>query len=133
MIASADPLLRLVQNEGEVNREHLAQLLDGRIGVDPVRGTFGFRHGVREHLNKRQRVLFVLLAQKALHLIEGKHPEALKPADIERATGIPGNTLRPILKVLADKGITRRDDGGAHYVAAYGLEPAEQMLAEQGD
>jgi hypothetical protein len=131
MAASADPLLRLVRNEGEVNREHLARLLDGRVGLDPERGAFGFRHGVRDRLNKRERVLVALLAQKALHLIDGKQPEALKPADIERLTGIPGNTLRPILKVLSDKGITRRDDEGAHYVASYGLEAAEQMLTER--
>lgn len=132
MSSVADPLLRLVHNEAEVNREHLARLLDGRIALDPARGTFGFRHGVRDRLNKRQRVLVALLAQKALHLIEAKHPEALRPAEIERVTGIPGNTLRPILKILSDKAITRRDDEGGHFVASYGLEPAEQMLAEPG-
>jgi hypothetical protein len=132
MTAPADPLSRLVYDEEDMNRQALAALLEGRIRLDIKRGVFGFEHGARDRLSKRQLVLVALLAQTALHLLSDQYPAGLRPQEIEMLTGIPGNTLRPILKVLASLNITRRDSSGAHFVASYGLENANRFLNEEG-
>jgi hypothetical protein len=132
MTAPADPLSRLVFDDADMDRQVLAGLLDGRVRLDLKRGVFGFEHGSRDGMSKRQLVLVTLLAQTALHLLSGQYPAGLKPHEVETLTGIPGNTLRPILKVLAGRNITRRDPSGAHFVAAYGLENASRFLNEEG-
>ncbi len=84
-------------------------------------------------MTRRQLVLVALLAQKALHLLAEQYPEGLRPQEVEGLTGVPGNTLRPILMLLSRRNITRRDPSGAHYVASYGLENAGRFLNEEGN
>jgi len=133
MTASADPLARLVVDESEVNREFLASLLQGRVRLDPSRSTFAFQLGMRDRLSNRQLVLVALLAQKALHLLADKCPQGLRPQEIEQATGVKGNTLRPILKLLLDRKIIGQNDSKAYLVPVYAMEDAAQLLTEQGE
>ncbi len=134
MIPSADPLTRLVVDEAEVNRELLASTLEGKIRVDIVRGTFVFVQRVREQLSKRQQVIVALLAHKALHLLDPKFPEALRPVDIESASGIRGGTLRPILKVLVDSDLIKRQDPErAYFVPGHSIESAKKFLNTRGE
>src|SRR6266568_158949 len=99
MVATTnDPLSRLVVDEAAVNRELLASVLETKIRLDLGAGSFSFLPGIRERMNTRHQVLIALLAQKALHLLNAKFNEGLRPQEIEFVTGIKGGTLRPILK-----------------------------------
>jgi hypothetical protein len=126
-----DPLARLVADEAEVNRELLANVLEGKVRLDLGRGTFTFLQGVRNGLGGRGLVVTALLAQQALHLLQERHASGLAPREIEAATGIPGGTLRPILKRLADKGIVRKEDTGVYTVPGYALEDVAREFDEE--
>ena len=129
--SAADPLTRLVLNEAEVDRELLASALEGLIRLDLGQGAIAFQAGVRAGLSKRQIVLTALLARKALHLLAAEHAEALRPQAIEFLTGVKGNTLRPILKQLADGGLVRRDDSDGYFVPPYAVEQAAHQLLDR--
>jgi len=127
-----DPLARLVVDEREVNREVLATALENRVRLDLQRGTFTFLHGVRDRLNAHSSVVTALLAQQALHLLDGRHAPGLAPHEIEACTGIPGGTLRPVLKRLADGGLVRKIDK-AYTVPGYALEQLAGELREESN
>jgi hypothetical protein len=133
MAATADPLSRLVVDEAAVDRELLATVLEEKIRLDIGKGAFTFQHGVRGRLNNRQQVLVALLAQKALHLLAEKYPEALQPRELEALTGVKPGTLRPILKQFSDSRVVRQDNERAYYVPGYSLEDAARLLSERGD
>src|SRR5687768_5763781 len=119
-----DPLNRLVADGEEVDRELLANALQNVLRLDLTRGAFAFLHGVRERLNSRQQVIAALLGQKALHLLREELAEGLRPQPIEQATGIPGGTLRPILKVLVERRLVRQDADKLYLVPSYAVEDA---------
>src|SRR6266436_3535573 len=119
-----DPLSRLVVDEAAVNRELLASVLETRIRLDLGAGSFSFLPGIRERMNSRHQVLIALLAQKALHLLNSKFNEALRPQEIEFVTGIKGGTLRPILKILVDRRLARSEADRSYTVPGYALEDA---------
>lgn len=133
MAATADPLSRLVVDEAVVDRELLATVLEDKIRLDLTRGTFTFQQGVRGRLNNKQQVLVALLAQKALHLLDGRFPEALQPREIELLTGVKPGTLRPTLKQFSDARMVRQDDERAYYVPGYALEDVARLLGERGE
>src|SRR5690554_2878862 len=108
MAAPSDPLNRLVVDTAEVNRELLASLLEDKVVIDPGKGTFSFRFGVRERLGNQGVVIAALLAQKALILMGASVAEPMMPRELEATTGIKGGTLRPILKKLADARVISR-------------------------
>jgi hypothetical protein len=131
--ASINPLDRLVVDEAAVDLELLASTLEGAIRIDLKQGGFAFLQGVRARLSKRQQVLIALLARKALHLLDSRHSEALRPQEIEALTGVKGGTLRPILKQLNDRRVIRQDESQSYYVPGYALEDAAALLAELGE
>lgn len=127
-----DPLARLMIDEAAVNRELLASVLEDKIRLDIDQGAFSFRQGIRQRLTSRQQVIVALLSQKALHLLAEKYPEAMRPQEIEAVTGIKGNTLRPVLRLLAERRLVRQDAYKAYYVPGYAIEDAAIFLAEKG-
>lgn len=131
MTPTEDPLVRLVVDGAQVNRELLASALQDKVRIDLARGTFSLQLGMRGRLSNKQLTLVVLLAQKALHLLAGQYADGLRPAAIEAVTGMKGGTLRPILKSLADGGVIQQNEDKAYVVAPYALEEATQLLNDQ--
>jgi hypothetical protein len=127
MTASTDPLARLVVDQVEVDRELLASILADLVRVDPARGTFAFQHQARRNLGSKKTVIVALLARKALCLLGASIPEALLPKDIEALTGIKGNSLRPLIKQLADSGIIQRVDDG-YVVPNFAIEDVAREI-----
>ncbi len=126
--AETDPLARLVVDQTEANRELLARILEDKVRLDPAAKEFSFRHQVRARLGTKKTVLTALLTRKALHLLSADVPEAVTPRDLVVMTGIRGNTLRPVLKQLADRGIAVRRDGG-YFIPNYALEDVARDLS----
>jgi|SRR5256886_12801119 len=113
MVNGADPLMALVVDTKQINREHLAAMLKGRVLLDLQSETFLLQPEARARSNARQAVLLSLLAQKALNLLkEGQVLDVLSPRQLSALTGFKGNTIRPVLKRLTNEGlIVRRPEG----------------------
>jgi hypothetical protein len=123
-----NPLSRLVVDESVIDLELLAGTLEPIVRLDLRQGGFAFLQGVRQRLNTRQQVLVALLSQKALHLLDERLPEALRPQEIEASTGIRGGTLRPVLKRLSDGQTISQDASKGYFVPAFAIEDAAQQV-----
>lgn len=125
---TADPLEALVIDTREVDRDRLASILDGRVGVDPEQGTIRFRPGVKEDLTIRQLALIALLAQQALHLLDEEHPEGLKPSVMAEVTGVQGNSLRAKLSQLAAEDLVYKNGEDRYVVPDHAFDAVEREL-----
>ena len=66
------------------------------------------------------RVLLYLVARKAMRALEMPlDDEAATPLEIERATGIPGGSVRPALKRLLKARLVERELGRGYIVPNY--------------
>jgi hypothetical protein len=65
-----------------------------------------------------ERVLVYLLAKKALVLrrLQNEVAESARPSEIEKATGIIGGTLRPVLHKLIDERLLVQERDGSGYL-----------------
>jgi hypothetical protein len=123
MTEKADPLQALVVNAREISRDTLAELLRGKVWLDPDAGTVHLVPEARTKLGAREAVLLALLGRKALSLLtEGRVADAMPPKDLAEATALKGNTVRPLLMRLTEEGmIVRRGKGYAVHNAALHL------------
>ena len=123
MTEKGDPLMELVADTRQINRDRLKEMLLGRVWLDIDTATV---HLVREERNEngsKEAVLLALLGQKALSLLKPeKAVDAMTPKVLEEVTGLKGNTVRPLLKRLSEDGlIVRRMEGYAIHNAALHL------------
>ena len=123
MTEKGDPLMELVADTRQINRDRLKEMLLGRVWLDIDTATV---HLVREERNEngsKEAVLLALLGQKALSLLKpDKVVDAMTPKVLEEVTGLKGNTVRPLLKRLSEDGlIVRRMEGYAIHNAALHL------------
>jgi len=112
MSEKADPLLELVVDTKQINREKLAELLKGKVLLDLRSDTFLLQQEARTRSSARQVVLLSLLAEKALSLLKEGLADALSPSELTIVTGLKGGTIRPVLKRLADEGLIVRVQQG---------------------
>jgi len=108
MSDKADPLMALVVDTKQINREKLAEMLKGKVLLDLRSDTFLLQPEARARSSARQAVLLSLLAEKALSLLKENLPDALSPTKLVAVTGLKGNTVRPVLKRLSDEGLIIR-------------------------
>lgn len=126
----SDPLARLVVDEHEVNRELLASVLAPLMTLDPTRGSFAFRIGVRDGLQHSEVILAALLARKALVLLDADVVEPVQPKELEDLTGIKGGSLRPALRRLSHEGVVRKVEGG-YTVPSHSLADIANLLPSE--
>jgi hypothetical protein len=120
MTFQTDPLEQLLVDQTEVDRAALAQVLAPLVRIDRVSGRYSFLPGVSTALDGRRMVIAALLARKALSLLNAEFVEACPPRVLEREIGIPGGTLRPLLRGLSQERIVARETGN-YYVANHSL------------
>jgi hypothetical protein len=129
MDQTVDPLESLLVDQRDVDRGVLARGLGPFLRIDRTNRSYAFLPGVRERLDNRRVVVASLLARKALSLLVPDYTEECPPRVLEAETGIPGGTLRPMLKDLSGKRLIAKH-GEGYLVANYSLESA---LATVGD
>jgi hypothetical protein len=114
-----DPLQELVVDAHELSRSEVAQLLRGRVGLDPNRGRMVFQ---ADDLGAKERIELALVGQRALNLLREELASGLSPQEVSDVTGVIGGTVRPILKRLSDRGWIIKDDEGRYVVTSVGLQ-----------
>lgn len=128
-----DPLAALVVNAHSVDRERLANALDGWARIDPVDDQIRFVPGAKQDATIKQLVIVALLSQMAIKLLNDAREEGLTPSELTRATGAKGSSLRPQLKALADGGIVLKNDHGKYVVPPHAFDRALAFLGGKND
>ena len=101
----------LIANRDEDLEKKIEELISGRIhyGLDPHEIVFTFEGSSLSNMAKVLTYLVATLGWK--YVDENFTLPSTKPADLAEALGIPGNTLRPILKKLTDKKLIKNTNG----------------------
>jgi hypothetical protein len=122
-----DPLQALLVDETAIAREELAQALRpylqlGRDGGLWLLAPF-------DHLSGQAKVLCVLLAVKAQHLLGLRQGEAIQPQELVELSSMPPGTVRPKLSQLAKDRLVSKSANG--YTVPDGM--ARRAVAELGE
>lgn len=115
----------LVINNQQISTEIIEGLLKGRVDL--------IQEGRMVHLTKegmrfpnKAKILLFLAGGKAWELLDGEGWNSL-PGVMEEILGIPGNTLRPILKELADNFLVKSEKG-KYQILSKGIYELEAMM-----
>jgi len=113
-----------------INRELVAEVLSPFIKIDrdtcEIIPTAAWRK-----LSNEAKTLLYLTARKAMVALEVPvGPESATPQEIERGTGVIGNSLRPLLKRLSEQRILAKADG-RYFVPNYALQDVKDCLSER--
>jgi hypothetical protein len=114
-------LEELVVDAREIDRELVGTFLKPYVRIDRETCAILPQPGWSEVPNEA-RVLLYLVARKAMRALALPVPaEAASPLEIERATGIPGGSVRPALKRLLKARLVGRELGGGYIVPNYAM------------
>lgn len=97
-LTTTDPLDTLFWSATDYARE-IAKVLRGLVKIDGDDIIFA------QHLNVANRIVCYFLAIRVMELMDRRRTFEASPNDIERESGLIGNSVRPILSKLVEKGI----------------------------
>lgn len=123
---SEDPLLELVVDAVEVDRQRIASALRGVIAIDKggaVIPAQGFRT-----LNSQQKILAYLLGRKVAALLELAEQEAIGPKDIAARTGLAEGTVYPTVRKLHGNRLASQDVDRRYYLSPHQVGTAIDAL-----
>jgi hypothetical protein len=129
-VAAMPRLEDLVVDAREIDRELVASFLQPYLLIDgPTLGILP-QPGWADVPNEA-RVTLYLVARKAMVALDlGLPREAATPLEIERATGIPGGSVRPALKRLLKARIVERHAPGSYIVPNYAMLRAKGYVRQ---
>jgi hypothetical protein len=122
-----DPLGKLLLDATEADRAVIASALNDRVGIDATSGRAVLLPGYAA-MNARQKVLAVLLAAKAAHLLGLRDGEPIATLEIVATSGLPRGTVAPKLKELRETHLVGQSRDRAYYVPNAVLQRVAQEL-----
>ena len=126
-----DPLEQIYVRPEQVvgeQRALLAQLIFPFAGVNPESGDVHFKP-TADDLTAKQKILVFLLCRLALSTRPNTiFTAAASPIEIEKATMLPGGTLRPKLRELVKTRVVVKS-GDGYYVHVSSLHRAKEILS----
>ncbi len=123
-------LEELVVDAREIDRELVATFLKPYLRIDGPTGDILPMPGWAEVPNEA-RVLLYLVARKAMRALDlAIAVEAASPSEIERATGIPGGSVRPALKRLLKARLVQREIGAGYIAPNYAMLRARAYVRQ---
>ncbi len=126
--SATDPLQNLIaESTEEIDRGRLTNLLKTYV-VFSKEGTVTFRPEFYK-LGNSAKILVVLVAQKARHLLFDNIPEAMSPSEIIALDIMAAGSAKTSLKRLLEK--TRdikKDSGKKYYVPNYLLDGLDEKI-----
>ena len=123
-------LEELVVDAREIDRELVGTFLKPYLRID------GPTHGIIPQpawgeVPNEARVLLYLVARKAMIALNlGLPQEGASPAEIERATGIPGGSVRPALRRLLKARLVERELETGYLVPNYAMLKARGYVRQ---
>jgi DNA-binding transcriptional ArsR family regulator len=123
-------LEELVVDAREIDRELVATFLKPYLRIDgPTCGIIPMP--AWGEVPNEARVLLYLVARKAMRALELPiASEGASPQEIERATGIPGGSVRPALKRLLKARLVERQLGTGYIVPNYAMVRARAYVRQ---
>lgn len=112
------------------NRDFIGVLLYPYLRIDRATGEI-LPLPPWDDASNEARVLLYLLARRAMRTLNLPLPyahEAASPVEIERATGIPGGSVRPVLKRLLKARIVAKQAGIGYIVPSYAMSRVQEYL-----
>ena len=124
------PLEDLLVDAGEIDEFLLRDLLKPYVQIEKQGGNLFFTADF-DKLNLRQKILVVLLAQKAKFRLGYTSSERLPPKDLELLLGAKGGSIRPALKDLRQFGLIAGEKG-EYYVPNAAIFKVKSYLLKGG-
>ncbi len=122
-------LEELVVDSREIDRELVATFLFPYLRID--RATAGVIPMPAWALVPNEaRVLLFLVARKAMRALGISELDGAPPLEIERATGIPGGSVRPALKRLLKARLVQRDIAAGYIVPNHAMVRARSYVRQ---
>ena len=117
----------LVMNNKQISADLVENLLKGRVElIQEGKKVILTKDGMR--LPNRSKILLFLVGGKAWELLDGDGWSS-SPSVMEEVLGIPGNTLRPILKSFTDSFLVKSEKG-KYQILSKGIYEFETILDE---
>lgn len=118
----------LLVDEEQMNEELLTELLSDYVGIGSESGSL-IPQPAFEELNAKQKIVVVLLAQKARFELDMVESEQLTPTEISEESGIKTGTIYPSVRDLEDEDIAVGNDGRYH-IPSHNFTKAKQFIGE---
>lgn len=120
-------LNELLVDEEELNEELLFEVLSDYIRIGSESGNLVTQAPFRE-LNANQKVLVVLLSQKARTALDLAESEWMTPTEISNTSGMKKGTIYPVVRKLAEDLNIAEDDDGSYRIPSYNLDKARNLV-----
>lgn len=128
---SRDPLADLLVDADELDRAGLARALRNRVAIDKASARLQIADGYAS-LDSKRKLLALLLAQKAAHLLDMSETESLSHSAMVAMSGMPKGTAAPTLKGLKETHLVAQDESKAYYVPNASLLRAIRLFDDNG-
>lgn len=122
-------LENLLIDEEEVSEEILHDLLTNYIRIGKQSGDLMPQDAFHD-LTAKQKVVIVLLSQRARHELEMVETEWLSPTEISQQSGVKKGTVYPVVREIDNEGLIENEDG-SYRVPSHSIGRARDYI--QGD
>lgn len=122
-----DPLAELLVDAAQIDRRAIADAIKGKVAIDQ-KSSRVVALPAYDALDARRKILAILLARKAAHLLGVVPTEGLSNKDVTSETGLPPGTAAPSLKSLRELRLVGQDESKAYMVPNPKLGPAIEFL-----
>lgn len=124
------PLEELVQSDENIQEELLAATLKPYLAFTQS-GEVLLDRGFQQ-LETKRKILVLLLAVKALHLLGKRDQASASPTEIARLSGLPSGTIRRSVRELQTDNFLR-SESGSYFVPAFSIRRVVDELTARGE
>lgn len=128
-MAEQTELEDLLVDEEKLNEELLVKTVGtyAQIGQESGELVPNERYG---DLSSKEKIVVVLLAQKARFELDLDDQKTLSPSEISALSGVKKGTVYPAVRDLDDEGLIRGEDG-EYRLPSVNMEKAKEFLPEE--
>lgn len=119
-------LENLLVDEQEISEEILHDLLTEYIRIGKQSGGLIPQQPFRD-LTAKEKVVIVLLSQRARHELDMVETEWMTPTEISDQSGVKKGTVYPTVRELDNEGVVE-DDDGSYRIPTHGINEAREFI-----